>query len=299
MKRKTAITIWNRNTNRLEEEKVYGDQFLRACYETAPGKLFTTAILSKKWASKIYGTYQSSALSQKQIQPFIKKFNIPMDEYLSETYHSFNDFFIRRFKPEARTFNATPSVLPAFAEARYLAYEKPPKKPLKIKSKAWKVADLLGGKASKVDAQIFQDGPVLIARLCPTDYHRFHFPDDGTAGQTYALRGKYHSVNPRALQTKPDILATNERQVTLLETQHFGRLAYIEVGALCVGKIVQTAAPGNFKRGQEKGYFLFGGSTVVVLGEKGKWLPDADLLEQSAKGVETLVRLGEGIGRSV
>ena len=140
---------------------------------------------------------------------------------------------------------------------------------------------------------------MMIARLCPVDYHRFHFPDSGSMVERYTLSGKFHSVNPVALKAQPTIFLENERCVSILKTDNFGYLAYVEVGALCVGKIVQsTNEMVRFERGQEKGYFLFGGSTVIVLGEKGKWLPDSDILENTRKGHETFIKLGACIGKT-
>src|SRR5262249_53104509 len=111
--------------------------------------------------------------------------------------------------------------------------------------------------------------------------------------------GLLHSVNPLALQRKPDLFLANERQVSLLDTENFGLLAFVEVGALCVGKIVQTHSPDQpFQRGEEKGYFLFGASTVIVYGEPGAWTPEADLLEHTKAGREVLVELGQPVARS-
>jgi len=141
----------------------------------------------------------------------------------------------------------------------------------------------------------FAGGPILIARLCPVDYHRFHFPDHGEVVDQYEVSGSYHSVNPIALAFKSNILSTNQRRVTILNTKNFGKLAYVEVGAMCVGRIVHTHSGRSFNRGDEKGYFLFGGSTVIVLGEKGKWRPYSDILEYSQKGIETFVRLGSSV----
>jgi phosphatidylserine decarboxylase len=152
---------------------------------------------------------------------------------------------------------------------------------------------------SEERARPFLGGPLFIARLCPTDYHRFHFPDDGRILFHARVPGPLHSVNPVALQYKSDILMTNERQVSILETKNFGKLAYVEVGALLVGKIKQTHPQDQeFRRGGEKGYFEFGGSTVLLFGEPGRWKPDADILDQSRNGRETLVRLGERIAIS-
>lgn len=288
------ITYWNRRTRRLEQEQVYGESALRWMYETRPGRALGEGILSRPWVSALYGSLQSARWSARKIAPFVQQFGIPMEEYERSEFASFNDFFIRRFKPGARPFTQNPHELAAFAEARYFAMAQlDPAQRFPVKGIALTAAELVGDSAL---AKPFERGPAFIARLCPVDYHRFHFPDDGHVVATAHRAGPLHSVNPLALQFKPDILITNERQVSILDTDHFGKLAYVEVGATMVGKIVQTHPPAKpFARGDEKGYFLFGGSTVVVLGEAGKWTPDADLLEQSARGVETLVRLGERI----
>lgn len=288
------ITYWNRRTGRLEQEQVYGEGALRWMYETRPGRALGEGLLSRSWVSALYGSLQSTRWSARKIAPFVQQFDIPMEEYERSDFASFNDFFIRRFKPGARPFTQNPGELAAFAEARYFAMERlDPAQRFPVKGIALTASELVGDSAL---AKPFERGPAFIARLCPVDYHRFHFPDGGHVVTTSHCAGPLHSVNPLALQFKPDILITNERQVSILDTDHFGKLAYVEVGATMVGKIVQTHAAGRpFGRGDEKGYFLFGGSTVVVLGEAGAWTPDSDLLTQSAGGVETLVRLGERI----
>jgi phosphatidylserine decarboxylase len=288
------ITYWNRRTARLEQEMVYGESALRWMYETRPGRTLGEGLLSQGWVSALYGAVQDTRWSAGKIAPFVAKFGIPMEEYEDKRFTSFNDFFIRRFKPGARSFTQHPRELAAFAEARYFAMDRlDPAQRFPVKGIALSAAELLG---DAMLAAPFERGPAFIARLCPVDYHRFHFPDGGRITAQAHRGGPLHSVNPLALQFKPDILVTNERQVSILETDGFGRLAYVEVGATMVGKIVQSH-PGTarFERGAEKGYFLFGGSTVVVLGEAGAWTPDADLLEQSRQGRETLVRLGERI----
>lgn len=289
-----TILFWNRAKAQEEVEQVYGDTSIRLLYETKIGQSLAENVLSRSWVSKAYGSYQASSLSAHKVEPFVKKFNIPMEEYESGPFPTFNDFFIRRFREGKRPFVEPANEMGAFAEARYLAYEKVlPKQKFPVKGKSLSASALLG---SMEKGKIFEGGPLLLARLCPTDYHRFHFPDAGRITESYTIHGKLHSVNPLALKYKEDIFITNERRVSLLETKNMGRLAYVEVGALCVGKIVQTLEGAEFRRGQEKGYFLFGGSTVIVLGEPGVWRPDADLLEQTRLGRETLVRLGERVG---
>ncbi len=296
------IQFWHRIHKRMETEKVYGDAFVRYLYQSDLGKragsVFTNAVFSK-----VYGALQDLPLSGRKVRPFVEKFGINLDEYeqgsrrafdARDSYASFNEFFIRKFKLGKRAFVPQPHRMPAFAEARYFGHASINHDTVfPVKGKYLTAAGILGNPEV---AKIFEGGPLLIARLCPVDYHRFHYPDSGKVIDQWRVKGRYDSVNPVALRHKPDIFIANERHVSLLQTENFGRMAYIEVGAVCVGKIVQTHPWGKpFLRGEEKGYFLFGGSTVVLLGEPGKWRPSADVLEQSAQGRETYVQLGDEI----
>lgn len=213
-------------------------------------------------------------------------------------YRSFNDFFIRKFRPGARSFVTVPSLMPAFAEGKYFAYRRmSDQESYHIKGNNLTISAMLQNSRWE---NCFCDGPMLIARLCPVDYHRFHFPDDGEIIDYYRLPGPLHSVNPVALRSKVNVLSMNERQVSILETKNFGKLAYIEVGALAVGKIKQThPLMKPFRRGGEKGYFLFGGSTVILIGEANLWVPDRDLIEMTSKGIETFVRLGDRVAHQM
>jgi phosphatidylserine decarboxylase len=164
---------------------------------------------------------------------------------------------------------------------------------LRVKGAEVTVDELLGG----TETERYRDGAAMVVRLAPADYHRFHFPDAGEAGPSRAIGGRLHSVHPIALAAGAPSLR-NKRSVTLLATARFGTIALIEVGALCVGTIVQTYRPGRVARGDEKGYFRFGGSTIVVLAEPGRLHFDEDLERASADGVETLVRVGSRVGRA-
>jgi len=294
------IKIWNRSENCEEIEKVYGSQWVQRLYGNSVSRWVTDQFLAGRWVSKLSGLYESSSRSRKKIEPFIEEFSIRMSEFEEGPFDSFNDFFSRRFKsgmrPMVSSNSAGISVMPAFAEARYLAFEKVDEdRAYPVKGLSLSPVRLLG---SLERAQPFLGGAMLIARLCPTDYHRFHFPDSGVVRDHYRLSGKLHSVNPLALQHRNDILVINERHVTLLDTENFGQLAYVEVGALCVGKIVQThSLEGAFARGEEKGYFLFGASTVIVMGQRGAWRPAADLLERTAQGQEVFVKLGDAVAQ--
>lgn len=292
----TPIVYWDRAAGRSAEELIYGEGFMRWVYETPTGRFFADALFCRPVFSRLYGAYKRTRVSAKTIPEFVKRFNIRMEEFEADNYHSFNDFFIRRFKPEARRFSERHEELCAFAEGRYLAFEQLTEaQRVPVKGNAMSPEGLL---ADAEKARLFAGGPVLIARLCPTDYHRFHYPDDGVTAEAYPIPGKLHSVNPMALKARDDVFITNERRVSILRTKNFGYIAYVEIGAICVGKIVQTRSELDpFCRGDEKGYFLFGGSTVIVLGEPDAWRPDADLLEQTRLGRETFVRLGERVAK--
>lgn len=286
--------------NSVEVEKVYGDSSVQWLYNSFAGKILSHALV-KSPISVLYGYMQDLATSKNKIPEFVKNFDIKMEDYLPEEgrsandpYSSFNKFFIRKFKAGKRSFIKEQNLMPAFCEARYFGYDSiKDDDQIPVKGKFLNSEELL---ANEKWTETFRDGPLLLARLCPVDYHRFHFPDNGTVLDHYKVTGLYHSVNPIALKVKGDIFSTNVREVTILETENFGKLAYVEVGAICVGKIVQSTELKSFQRGDEKGYFLFGGSTVIVIGEKGKWKPSNDISENTQKGMETYLHLGVEAG---
>jgi phosphatidylserine decarboxylase len=295
------IQYYNRKNKQIEIEKVYGDGFVKLLYKNPIGKLLAP-LFANKLISIFYGWTQDTKRSGKKVPGFIKKFNINLEEYqkgsfgsekIENSYASFNEFFIRRFHYGVREIAKEASLMPAFCEARYFGHEKiNGETKIPVKGKFLSSKDLIGEKY----ASLFEGGPLMIARLCPVDYHRYHYPDNGTTLDHYFIHGKYDSVNPMAIAAKEEIFIQNERRVSILETENFGKLAYIEVGAVCVGKIIQSHDENQaFKRGQEKGYFLFGGSTVVLLGEPGKWKPSMDILENTQKGIETYIQLGDQV----
>lgn len=297
------IQYYNRSKSQMEIEKVYGDKAVKWLYESTMGKAMAE-ILVRPAFSRVYGKIQGASFTKRKVAPFIKNFDIQMQDFLptegrpeSDPYGSFNEFFIRRLKSGARHFVTDKNRMPAFSEARYFGHAAiDDSVTIPVKGAYLKAKDMIG-ETQWTDC--FEGGPFLVARLCPVDYHRFHYPDDGEVLNFRPVQGVLHSVNPIALKKKDDIFITNERHVTILQTENFGKLAYIEVGAICVGKIVQTTDLTKFKRGDEKGYFLFGGSTVVVLGEKGAWSPSADILENTKKGIEVYLKLGEEVATKI
>jgi phosphatidylserine decarboxylase len=300
------MMIYDRKAGRVVEEKIFGESGVRFLYGNPLGGALESALLCRPWFSKLYGAYQSSGHSARGIDEFVRKFEIPMEEYEPGPFPTFNEFFIRKLKPGVRAFETDPNRFSAPAEGRYLVFPSVGENtPLPVKGATLNARALLGieenpEEASRLGLRHFVGGPGFIARLCPVDYHRFHFPDSGKVIARFRRRGSLRSVNPIALAVRGDLLFRNEREVSILETKNFGRIAYVEVGAICVGKIVQSHPDDReFERGDEKGYFLFGGSTVIVIGEKGGFEFDEDLLDKSKTGVECLVRLGEGIATRV
>lgn len=296
------INYFNRPTQSIETEQVYGDAAIRFIYDNSFGRILAPIVASKP-ISQLYGCYQDWPISKNKVPPFVKKFGIDLSVYKAgsiaaeekqNSYRSFNEFFIREFEEHQRVFVDNENKMPAFCEARYFGHKEiSDHVSIPVKGKLLNSKDLLGG--SKW-AQVFERGPLLIARLCPVDYHRYHYPLSGKTLDSFDIRGQYHSVNPLALTAKPDIFLVNERRASILETEKFGKLAYIEVGAAMVGKIIQShdeAVPHN--KGDEKGYFLFGGSTVILLGEKGKWSPSDDILSNTNDGIETYLQLGQEV----
>jgi len=299
------IQVFNRYENRMDIEKVYGDGMVKFAYGNPVGRLLGPVIASKI-VSQLYGKSQDSSKSAQKVPPFIKNFNIPIDQYqkgsfkenpIETSYQSFNEFFIRKFRDGQRPFTRKDNEMAAFAEARYFGHEQMRDDlTIPVKGSMLRAVDLIG------DAKLARDfigGPLMIARLCPVDYHRYHYPDDGNTIQSFTIPGDLHSVNPLALKYRQDIFIKNERRVSILDTEHFGKLAYIEVGATCVGKIVQSFDESKpFNKGDEKGYFLFGGSTVVVCGEQGRWAPANDMLANTKAGVETYIHLGDVVAQN-
>ena len=287
------------DTGEQHEESVYGGFWVRLLYGTFLGKLFSS-LVALPFVSRLYGWLQDRPASAAKVAPFIRDFDIDMNHFLpqdgqpdDQPYASFNHFFTRQVTPEARPF-AGGNEFPAPCDARYFAYNQlDDQVQIPVKGSMFAAPALL---ARNKWAASFVGGPGFIARLCPVDYHRFHFPDDGSVLDSWRIPGVLHSVNPWALAFRGDIFMINEREVTILETENFGKLSFVDVGATCVGKIKQTYSDDAFKRGDEKGMFLFGGSTVIVLGEPGRWQIKPEILEHTDQGIETYIKMGRAIG---
>jgi phosphatidylserine decarboxylase len=289
MAKPLPLPVWDRQRGTLLEEWMDDHQ---PHYESEPQRSFTQWVKSQPVYDRLYALYENSPLSTREIEPFIRKYHINMAEFEPVRYRSFAEFFDRRFRPSVRKFPSVPDEMGAFAEARYFGWQNiAPDQKFPVKGHSLSADQILG---SADWARPFAGGPVLLVRLAPVDYHHMHYPDDGTTRDHQRLGRRLWTVNCHALQSKPDILFANERNVNILETCNFGRLGFVEVGALSVGRIAQVHPLHlPFRRGEEKAVFRFGGSAIVVFGEAGKWRPSADLLEHTRENVETLVRLGD------
>lgn len=292
------IKIYNRNTKKYEIEKVAGARGIDILYNTKPGKIGLELMIKRKFLSRLAGLYFDSGLSKARIKPFIDDLNIDMNECSSNynDFKSFNEFFVRKLKPDARPFNTDDSVLISPGDGRMQAWMNiDMEKLVQVKGSYFTLRELVGDDAV---ANRYKGGCYVILRLCPTDYHRFHFIDKGVCSETQKIKGAYYSVNPSALYNIPRVFCRNKREYSILYSENFGDILYMEVGATFVGSIIQTYKPETIvKKGDEKGYFKFGGSTVILFFKKDTIVIDDDIVEQTLEGFETSVKAGEKIGR--
>ncbi|MFN8240475.1 MAG: phosphatidylserine decarboxylase [Bacteroidales bacterium] len=291
-----SIRYYERNGGQLKTEKVAGEKWLVWLYNNPVGEATMWTLVKRKLVSSTYGKMMDRASSAKKIHPFIEDFDIDMNGVKEQEFKSFNDFFTRELKENARPIDTSLNTIISPADGKILAYADISNSDFIIKGFRFDVSSFLD---NPVLAQKYLDGALIIIRLAPVDYHRFHFPVSGSLTATRQVEGDYYSVNPFALREKAEIFCLNKREYSILSNPLFGDVVMAEVGATMVGSIVQTYNGSSVKKGEEKGYFKFGGSTVVLLFEKNKIDIDKDLLINTAKGYETAVKMGERIGASL
>lgn len=284
------MKIYDRKTKTYEEIEQYGAGKLEFLYKNPFGRIFLRLAVSS-FVSGIYGKSNSSKRSAKKIPDFIKEQNIDMNDFEDREYVSFNDFFTRKIKPGRRPVDMDDKALVSPADSKLLVYKIDDSTKLFIKGRDYTVSEILGD-ASEADA--FRGGYALVFRLCVNDYHRYCYTDSGRVINSRTIKGKLHTVSPVSEDHR--IFKENSREVYILNTDHFGTMAYITVGAMLVGKIVD-GGDKVFEKGQEKGYFEPGGSTVIILVNNIRI--DDDIAEQSADGIETKVEYGERIGTAL
>ena len=283
--------IRDRASGELREETVFGDRALRFFYQTLLGRGFWGLLFNSSCLSRLLGLYYDSPLSRRAISSLASTPGCHGEEAekAPEAYSTFNDFFTRRLKEGARPFDASQNILSSPADGRLLVYASLGKDdPIPVKGAKRTLNELCCG-------LLPGEGPfaVGVIRLAPVDYHRYHFPCDCVQeSPSRIVPGKYHSVNPVALAERPDIYVENARHITLLSSPVFGEFLFLEVGAFGVGSIVSISGPGAHAKMEEKGYFKFGGSTVILIFDGKKIVWDGDLLKNTGESVETLVRCG-------
>lgn len=276
---------------RLIDQPSGQDALLAALYGHALGRALLKPLVCP-WFSRAAGWLLSTRLSKVFIKPFIRSSGIDMSQFEETEYRSYNEFFSRRIKPGMRPICTAPEVLIAPCDSKLTALPITREGRFTLKHTEYTVASLLKNTAL---AAKYEGGHVLIFRLTVDDYHRYCYPADGHKGENIRIPGVLHTVNPIANDVYP-IYKENAREYSILHTDVFGDILMMEVGALLVGRIVNHHGAAEVKRGQEKGYFQFGGSTVVLLVEKGRLTVDSDILSNSSSGIETIVKMGEQIG---
>lgn len=289
----------DRETRQRVVEPIYYEATMNFFYNSKIGKKLSIFLSKNSLFSRIYGWLQKRSWTKRQIVPFMERYKISEKELQKpvSAYTSFNDFFTRKLRPEARPISPGANVCNMPVDGRYLVYPNiSDLDTFVIKSKYFSLSKLLGNSCL---VNQYAQGSMVIARLAPFDYHRFHFPCDCIPGSARLINGYLFSVHPMAIKDNFILFCENKRAITVLHSEVFGDVLCLEVGALNVGSIEQTFSPGIFyRKGEEKGFFAFGGSTVILL-----FLPkviqfESDLLKNSRMGLETHCLMGQSLGTS-
>ena len=283
------MKIYVRQDKNFIEDRQYGASSLERLYNTWYGR-----VLSKFILLPIFSTLATSKdrkrSSIKKIAPFIDEYKISIDDFEEREYGSFAEFFTRKIKQGRRPFDPDDSVIISPADSKVLCYDIGDDLKFTVKGSTYTPDEITG---NSIDLSDFAGGKVLVFRLSMDDYHHYCHIDSGKVSGSYEIKGKLHTVS--SISSKYKIYKENHRIVNVLDTDHFGRVIYIEVGALLVGRIRNNGIT-KFDKGQEKGYFEQGGSTIVLFFEKDRINVDPDILEMSGNGIETKVKMGEHIG---
>lgn len=291
-----GIHYIDRKTGEVRKEIVPGETWLKWLYQNPLGKLALDGIVKREFISRLYGAWMDTTASLSKIGDFVKSLQIDISEadLPIDDYKTFNEFFIRRLKPEARPIDNDPDVIISPADGKVMAFQGiQGLDTFFVKGQNFSLREFLQDESLSGN---YAGGDLLIIRLAPVDYHRYHFPADGRISRSRLINGYYYSVSPYAVKNMMKVYWENKREYSVLSTDTVGNILLCEVGATMVGSIVQNYTPEScVKKGEEKGWFKFGGSTIIVLLEKGKAMIDSDIIENTKKGYETSIKMGEHI----
>lgn len=294
----SAIQYYSSLSGKVETEQVYGEGFLRYAYENPLGKMALHLFIKRPFFSHWYGWRMNQPQSQQKIAPFLAHYGLDPEEFADDvsTYATFNEFFYRKLKPSARPIDPDPASIVLPADGRHLAFANAAEiSSVFVKGQSFDLAQLLG---SEELASRYEKGALLLSRLCPVDYHRYHFPLAGVPQASSLINGPLFSVSPIALRQNLSYFWQNKRSITPIATPHCGTVLMLEIGATCVGSIHQTYTAGRaVEKGEEKGYFAFGGSSTILLFEPDRMEIDPAFLARSQEGMETYALMGTPFAR--
>lgn len=293
------IQFFNRSKGTVETECVYGENWLKLIYDNPFGKLLLWAAVKKSWFSRWYGWRMSQPASKARIRPFIRKYKLDEEEFDSdpEGFRSFNEFFSRKLKPDARPIEQENAVAVFPADGRHLGVQDlSANLGFYVKGQKFDLPKLF---QSEELAGRFRKGSLIISRLCPVDYHRFHAPVSGKISEARLINGSLFSVNPIALRKRLSVFWENKRYLCMIDSDYHGKVAQFIVGATCVGSATFTFSQNQrVEKGEELGYFSFGGSSVLTLFERDRLRISEDVRQHSQANIETYAKMGEEMGRS-
>ncbi len=296
----TKILFHNRYTGSLEEEKVYGGNWLRFIYDNPLGKICLWAMVKRAFFSKWYGWRMNQNGSISKIIPFIQEYALDTKEFADNvsSFRNFNEFFFRKLTHSSRPIEKGSETVVYPADGRHLGFQNVDEtNQVFVKGQKFNLEKLFG---SKNLAEQYVGGSLIVSRLCPVDYHRFHLPTDGFVKSVELINGDLYSVNPIALRQTLSIFWRNKRYLTLIENENLGKVAVFLVGATCVGSVHLTAQKNQiYAKGDELGYFSFGGSSVITVFQPGVIKLEDELLKVSSRGYEYYAKMGEAMGRFI
>jgi len=285
-----VIKVYDREKKDFYVEDEYGKESLELLYNTLRGRILLKLFFSNRLYSKMVGMFEKSIFSRKKVKKFIEDYNIPLKEYEKDKFKSFDDFFIRKKNKKYLEVDMDKDTLIAPCDGKVQMFKIDDALRLKVKGSMYNLAELL---EDKKIVNRYRGGTCLVYRLSVDDYHRYCYIDKGKPLLYREIKGKLHTVRPIA--KRYNVFARNQREYMVANTENIGEIIYMEVGAIQIGKI-NNFKVRKFEKGQEKGYFSHGASTIVIILQEDMVKIDDDIVEMSRKNIETKVKYGQKVG---